>query len=201
MKNLLKKINQFLFATLGGLLVFGCNSNDNKKLTSINNGAAHFANGETVQIPHFDDPAYLIIFAVRHCEKAQDGTKNPDLTPEGRARAARLGKIMENVRIDKVCSTNMKRTIQTGDAVALATGGPVRETFPPDAQNDWLAEVMEGGGGKKIFYVGHQNTVPALMNALLEKMQFQDLGETEFGRFFVIVTKGIGQTEVLEYQY
>lgn len=164
-------------------------------------GMLLFADSSTHAIPHYGDTAYLVIYAVRHCEKKKDGTDNPDLSAEGLARAERLGKILDNARIDRVCTTNTKRTLQTGETVKRYAADPPIETFPVAAQNDWLAELLQAGGGKQYVYVGHTNTVPTLLNTLLGRREYENLPDDEFGRFYVVVTKGIGQTEVLELNY
>jgi 2,3-bisphosphoglycerate-dependent phosphoglycerate mutase len=159
------------------------------------------ADGTTQPIPHYNDPGYLILYVVRHCEKAQDGTDNPPLTPEGEARAKRLGNVMDDARLDKIASTTYKRAMQTAEAVRLAAGDPIIETFTPQVQESWLAETVQGGAGKKILCVGHQNTVPAMLNYLMHKMAFPEIPSDEYGLFFVAATKGYGQTEVSIYRY
>ncbi len=164
-------------------------------------GTLVFNDSSTHAIPHYGDTAYLVIYAVRHCEKKKDGTDNPDLSAEGLARAERLGKILDNARIDRICTTNTKRTLQTGETVKRYAADPPIETFPVAAQNDWLVELLQAGGGKRYVYVGHSNTVPSLLNTLLGHQEYDNLPDEEFGRFYVVVTKGIGQTEVLELNY
>lgn len=171
-------------------------------LTAVRaDGTLVFADSSTRPIPHYDDTSYMVIYAVRHCEKNMDGSDNPDLSPSGQARAERLGKVMDDARLNRVCTTNTKRTVQTGEAVKRYAGDPPMETFPVAAQNDWLAELLNQGGGKRYFYVGHQNTVPMLLNTLVGRQEFKNLPDDEFGRIYIAVTKGLGQTEVLELKY
>jgi 2,3-bisphosphoglycerate-dependent phosphoglycerate mutase len=159
------------------------------------------ADGTTQAIPHYDDPGYLIVYAARHCEKASDGTDNPSLTPEGAARAKRLGVVFDDARLDVIASTTYRRAMQTAEAVRLAAGDPVMATFTPQVQESWLAETVQEGAGKKILYIGHQNTVPAMLNHLLQKMAFPDIPSDEFGLLFVAATKGYGKTEVMLFRY
>ena len=170
------------------------------KITST--GVMHFADGSTRPIPHFNDTNYIMLFCVRHAEKVKDGSKDPDLLPEGQERAKRLGRILADVRLDRVCTTTYKRTIQTGEAVKKeAVNNPSIETYPPESQDVWLESVLAGGGGKKYLAVGHQNTVPQLLNRLTGKVEFQNMLEEEFGKLYIAVTRGIGSTEVVEIQY
>ena len=172
-----------------------------KQLISIRNGQLFFSDNSSQPIPHYGDPAYTTFYCVRHAEKVKDGSKDPDLTPEGQARAQKLGKIMDDARLDKVCTTNTKRTIQTGEAVRYWAGDPAVETFTAAMQDSWLSDKLTEDKGKNIFYVGHQNTVPQLLNYLLGKVQYYNLPEDAFDHFYLAVSKGVGQTEVLEFRY
>lgn len=172
-----------------------------KQLAAIRQGQLIFADSSSQPIPHYGDPAYTTFYCVRHAEKVKDGSKDPDLTPEGQARAQRLGKIMDDARLDKVCTTNFKRTIHTGEPVRYWAGDPAVETFTAAMQDSWLADKLTEDKGKNIFYVGHQNTVPELLNRLLGSERYQQLPDDAFDRFFIAITRGIGQTEVLEFRY
>lgn len=165
-------------------------------------GKAVMSDSSFVEIPHYVDTAYTIFYCVRHAEKMKDAGDNPGLTPEGLVRAERLGVILSNEFLDKAFSTNYKRTVQTAEAVRKkALKAPPGETFPPAMQDMWLDETLKQGMGKRYLVVGHQNTIPQLLNRLKGITEFQNIPDDEFGRFYIAVTKGIGQTEVLELRY
>jgi 2,3-bisphosphoglycerate-dependent phosphoglycerate mutase len=199
----------FAFSILCTILFYGgmtgCNMTESDGLPVVKsvtaNGQLILADGSSRPIPHYGEPGYWVLFAVRHCEKAKDGTDNPDLTPEGRARAERLGRVFDDARIDRIWSTSLKRTIQTAEAVKRFAGDPVMGTFPPAAQNDWLNETLAASGGQNHVYVGHQNTVPQLLNFLTGSLTFQNIPDQEFGLFYVVVSGGVGKTEVLRMRY
>jgi 2,3-bisphosphoglycerate-dependent phosphoglycerate mutase len=173
-----------------------------KQLTAITaDGQIMLADGTSMSIPHYGDQNYLILYLVRHAEKDNSNPDNPPLTAEGVARAERLGRIMDNAVLDKVTSTNTRRTMDTALAVKRWAGDPVMETFPVAAQNDWLIETLSTGGGKRVFHVGHQNTVPAMLNALTGTLHYKSMADYEYGRFYIAITKGTGQTEVIELKY
>ena len=164
-------------------------------------GIVQMADGSTKPIPHFGEQGYLTLFLVRHCEKDKTIPDNPPLTAEGQARAERLGRVMDNAVIDKIASTNTRRTLETAQAVRRWAGDPVMENFPFEAQNDWLAENLEMGSGKRIFYIGHQNSVPLILNNLTASIRYKNIPDNDFGRFFIAVTQGVGKTEVMELRY
>ena len=182
---------------------FACRSSKPTSLpivSAVGNGQITLADGSKRPIPHAGDPAYTTFYIVRDCENTQAGP-DPELSTAGKARAERLGKVMDNARIDRVCTTNTKRAVATGAAVQYWAGGPPTETFPAEAQTDWLEETLSNSTGKNLFYVGQFNTVSLLLNQLTGNLDYPDLPAQEFGRFYIAVTKGRGQTEVLEFQY
>jgi len=170
------------------------------QVTAIQNAQITLADGSTQAIPHYGDPAYTIFYIVRHSETFHDNP-NPQLTAEGFARAERLGKIIDNARIDRVCTVNSNRAVATSDAVQYWAGGPPTETFPAEAQADWLTETLASSAGKNLFYIGHDHTIPQLLNQLVGKNTYNDLPAEEFSRFYIAITRGVGNTEVLEMQY
>jgi len=171
-----------------------------RQITAISNGQITLADGSVVPIPHYNEPGFITFYCVRHAEKEKNST-NPDLTPEGRVRAEKLGRVMDNAQLNIVATTNLKRTMQTGEAVQRWAGDPDITNFPPEMQNAWLNDQFVENLGKHIFYVGHQNTVPQLLNQLTGTLQHQNIGENTFDRFYLAVSKGLGQTEVLEFRY
>lgn len=170
-------------------------------LVAFRDGQAVLSDSTIVAIPHWGDTAYTIFFCVRHAEKRKDQGDNPSLAPEGEVRAERLGNIMKGVRMDRFCTTNYKRTIQTAETVRRIAGNAAAEAYPPANQSAWLEHKLGEGVGKHYFIVGHQNTIPQLLNQLKGGTEFQNIPDDDHGRFYIAVTKGIGQTEVLEFRY
>lgn len=171
-------------------------------LTAILDGKAMLSDSTTVLIPHYGDTAYTIFYCVRHAEKIKNAGDNPGLTPEGEARAKRLGKILAAVPLEKACPTNFKRTVLTAElARKEMTEPPPAEACPPDFQVMWVDEKLSTGTGKQYLIVGHSNTIPQLLNHLKGGTEFTDIPDEEYGKFYIVVSKGVGQTEVLPLQY
>jgi len=53
------------------------------------------------------------VILVRHAEKSSDGSKDPELTDAGNARAIALAKLLKEVKVDAIYSTGFKRTQNT----------------------------------------------------------------------------------------
>lgn len=172
------------------------------RLLSIVDGKAVMSDSTFTAIPHYGNPDYIFFYCVRHAEKRTDQGDNPDLSEEGKARAKQLGVILTEAHIDRVFSTTYQRTIQTAETVRRNTAKPpAASTFPPNLQDVWLDQTLSEGANKRYLVVGHSNTIPQLLNRLTGDSTYQNIPDGDYGRFYIAVTKGIGQTEVLEFRY
>jgi len=127
------------------------------------------------------------LYLARHAEKADDGTRDPDLNAKGEKRAERLAAVLQDKNIDAIYSTPYKRTRQTAQPLAEALGQSVR-TYPPTDMTHVFDFVANHQGGN-LLVVGHSNTIPAMANWLLGKEELSQLGEKAYGDLFMISYK------------
>jgi 2,3-bisphosphoglycerate-dependent phosphoglycerate mutase len=121
---------------------------------------------------------------VRHAEKGNDGTNDPELAAAGAERAKKLVDMFSATNIDAFYSTKTKRTQNTIAPLAQAKG---KEVLIYDNQKPaTVDELIAKNLGKTIFVVGHSNTVPQLANQLLGKEEFQNFADTDYGNIIVI---------------
>lgn len=106
-----------------------------------------------------DTQAPLIVYAVRHAEKGKG--RDPELTEAGAARAAELARVLGDVKLDAVYSTNYKRTQLTAQPVAAKQGLEVQGHDPKG-----FAAALKGGKARTVLVVGHSNTTPDLIRSL-----------------------------------
>jgi len=104
------------------------------------------------------DPASPVtVLIVRHAEKAQDGSTDPELTEIGRRRARALADLAEPYGLTHLFSTGYRRTRQTLEPIAEKTG--LRITVIPgkelDAQIRALRDLPDGSIA---LVSGHSNT-------------------------------------------
>lgn len=146
-----------------------------------------------------EDGAPTTLILVRHAEKASDGTRDPALTPEGTARAERLAELLADAGIDAVYSTPYQRTRQTAAPTAEALG---QEVVTYKVQGEALADtLLRRHPGQKVLVVGHSNTVPQLLNALVGEERFEWLREQEFDALFVVSASERGAADVTLLRY
>lgn len=138
----------------------------------------------------------VVVFLVRHAEKADDGSRDPDLTPAGRSRAGRLARILSDAGLTAVYSTDYARTRETARPAADEAGLGVH-LYDPDAPEE-LASRLRAAPGRYLV-VGHSNTVPGLVRALGGRAG-GELGEAEYDRLYVVLL-GPGGATTLALRY
>ncbi len=126
------------------------------------------------------------IYLVRHTEKADDGTRDPDLTDEGRARAERIAEKLKDEKLTAIYSTDYKRTRNTAEPVAKMQDKTVTIYDPRDLEK-FKDEVMKKHKkGEKILIVGHSNTTPNLANLFLGSNRYKQIEESNYENFYVV---------------
>lgn len=122
------------------------------------------------------------LYLVRHAEKASDGTRDPNLTDAGHARAQWLAAYLSDKNILGVYSTDFKRTRQTAQPTAMAAGLEI-QPYDPRALPDFARKLKALEGAHLV--VGHSNTTPALASILTGK-EWTELEEYQYDHIYVV---------------
>src|SRR5690606_3802793 len=139
------------------------------------------------------------VILVRHAEKADDGTKDPDLSEQGRARADAFASLFGETEITAIYSTDYKRTRNTVSPLATKKGLTIRSYPPLDAAA--IKRMTEEHAGGTLVVCGHSNTIPAIANQLVGMSAFRDFDESDYGNILVVtLAKGLGP-RVLRLRY
>jgi phosphohistidine phosphatase SixA len=111
-----------------------------------------------------------LVFLVRHAERADAGMAaakmagaDPELSDAGKARAQALAALLRDARISTIFTTQYKRTKDTAQPLAAASGAKVTVIDATDGSG--LIARVKGASGN-VLVVGHSNTLPDLINAL-----------------------------------
>ena len=139
------------------------------------------------------------IILVRHAEKADATSQDPELSEAGRQRAERLIKVGGKYKPGAFYSTNFKRTRETLAPLATKRKKTV-EIYDPRKPADLLASIMKSPY-KRHIVAGHSNSVPGLANFIAKKDVFKNLDESEYGVMWIIRIKNgqVVKTEVVPY--
>jgi len=136
---------------------------------------------------------------VRHAEKADDGTKDPALSEEGKSRAQRLAAHLNSTDLTAVYSTPYHRTRSTVEDIAESHNLQILE-YEPFA-GDVLDEMLENNRGGIILISGHSNTTPHLVNTLIGKDMLEQLDESDYDNLFIVTISEIGNGKVVHVHY
>lgn len=139
------------------------------------------------------------IVLVRHAEKVDATSQDPELSEAGKQRAERLVKLGGKYKPGALYSTNFNRTRDTLAPLAAKRKKTV-EIYDPRKPADLEAAIMNSKY-KRHIVAGHSNTVPGLANFIAKKDVFKNLDESEYGVMWVIrIKKGqVVRTEVIPY--
>ncbi len=132
-----------------------------------------------VQAQQIQSTYYLI----RHAEKMQDSGSDPDLTEEGKQRAATWAEVLSQANLDMVYSTDYKRTKNTATPSALKNGLVVTIYDP---RNFDIEAFKKETMGKTVLVVGHSNTIPALANGLIGDSKYKDIDHHNNANLYII---------------
>lgn len=148
-----------------------------------------FAATTAGQIPAQD--ALTTIILVRHAEKADDGSRDPPLSEEGRQRSLRLSSMLAKTRIDAVYSTNFRRTRET--AAPLLTAKRLDLQLYDALKESAVNSILTANAGKTVVLVGHSNTIPWTINYLLRTSEYQNFPDNAYGDLVIITLQQRGK--------
>lgn len=162
-------------------------------LNSCNNKSKSIASANTLET---NDATYYLI---RHADK-QRGPKvgdDPVLNAKGKARAQFWAKKLKDIDFDAVYSTDFKRTRSTALPTAKKNKVPVTIYNTSDLYNEqFQAETR----GKTVLIVGHSNTTPAFVNAILGTEKFGEIDDSTFGNLYIVrVHNGVAEAELKDF--
>lgn len=136
---------------------------------------------------------------VRHAEKMDVGT-DPSLTPEGQSRAMELSRILENISLSAVYSSDFNRTRETAQPVADSQSLTL-QLYNPSNLNSFTDDALADYPAEKILVVGHSNTTPDLLNILVGEERYTNIPETEHDNLYLVTIFEKGRAEVHHMKY
>jgi len=139
----------------------------------------------------------VVVYVVRHAERAEDGTNDPSVSVEGQARAQTLALLLSDARIDHVHTTDLKRTRETGTPLAEALGLTFEVYDPKDLPG--LATQLKATPGRHLV-LGHSNTTPELV-AALGGQPGAAIDDAEYDRLYVVTIPGKGPVSTVLLRY
>jgi broad specificity phosphatase PhoE len=122
---------------------------------------------------------------IRHAEKdLTQSTNDPDLSAEGKNRAAKLVDVLKKTDLQAIYSTPFKRTQQTVEPLATAKSLQVLSYQP--AKMDEIDAMLTKHAGGTILLSGHSNTVPQIINYLIGEEKYKALEDSDYGNVIIV---------------
>jgi len=144
------------------------------------------------------------VILVRHAEKA-DGSRDPDLSESGIARATELARVLADVEVHALYASQFRRTQQTLDPVGERRKLPV-EVFPVESQDvpayarRLAGRLLDAYAGKTVLVAGHSNTVPTLIEAL-GIASAPSIDESDYDDLFLVFVEPGGDARLLHLHF
>ena len=147
----------------------------------------------------FDNDKCTSVYLIRHAEKIRTdkNERDPLLNKSGLLRAKKWSEIFEKIEINKILSTDTKRTIST--VIPTSKEKKIKiELYRPEEIN--YESFLEKNKGKKVLIVGHSNTIPETTNILIKNKFYDHIEDNNNSNlYFVNICNGIISHELLFY--
>ncbi len=134
-------------------------------------------------------------YLIRHAEKDRSDptTKDPYLTEAGVMRAKNWAKYFDSIPLDRIYSTEFHRTQQTVAYTSTNQNIPV-EQYDPDRL--YTEDFQVQTKGQKVLIVGHSNTTPMFVNAILGEEKYPWMDDSDNASLYIVTMKD-GRASVL----
>tara|TARA_Y100001960_G_C14099576_1_gene552229 strand:+ start:62 stop:577 length:516 start_codon:yes stop_codon:yes gene_type:complete len=133
-----------------------------------------------------------VYYFIRHAEKdrSNPNDRNPELNKKGKSRALNWADFFRETPLKAIYSTNYIRTISTAHPIAKDKNLPIIIYGPSELNIKLFIKETQG---KQVLIVGHSNTTPQLVNAVLGYQRFEQMQDNDNSSLFII-TESNGKT-------
>jgi 2,3-bisphosphoglycerate-dependent phosphoglycerate mutase len=131
-------------------------------------------------------------YFIRHAEKDRSNEENrdPKLKEAGILRAAKWSLVLQNIKFNAVYSTDYNRTKQTAQPTAEMNGLTLTMYDPSNLDGNAF---LEANKGKTVLIVGHSNTTPMFVNAVLGAEKHPQMADDNNGNLYIVTVSSTGE--------
>jgi|TARA_B100001250_G_scaffold347746_1_gene318142 broad specificity phosphatase PhoE len=124
-------------------------------------------------------------YLIRHAEKVRidPDNKDPELNEAGKQRAIVWQEYFTDLEIDKVYSTNYKRTMQTALPVSNSKGLEISLYSPSNIDYEGF---LYSTIGDNVLIVGHSNTIPTFVNEIINDNVYPDIEDSNNSSLYIV---------------
>lgn len=150
----------------------------------------------------FDARATTVVFVVRHAETETGADPDPNLSVDGRERAARLARMLSQAQpvrgMDAIFASELRRTHQTVTPLSETLALPIN-LVPSGAWDELARRILREHRGEYVLVAGNLSTVPTLVKALSGVEV--TLREDEYDAMFIVFAPQISKARVVRVRY
>ena len=148
-------------------------------------------------IPSFSQEAVKDIsgastyYFIRHAEKniSDKDDIDPSLVIDGILRAAKWSFVFNNIKFDAIYSTDFLRTKETAQPTAEKNNIDITLYDPTNIDTNAF---LESTKGQTVLIVGHSNTTPMFVNAIIGEEKYEQIEETINGNLYIVTISKSG---------
>ena len=140
-------------------------------------------------------PATTLLL-LRHAEKVNDSSDNPQLTAVGKLRSIKLRNTLLKVDLAAIYSTPYQRNVATVKPLADTLDLVVNEYDQKLDLSNFMATILQKHKGQKVLICGHSSTIPGMLNVAVGENTYENLKEGEYDDLFIVSIPENGKTVV-----
>lgn len=135
-------------------------------------------------------------YFIRHAEKdrSDPSEQDPHLNEKGYKRAQHWNTILEHITFDAVYTTDYYRTKETGQPIADKNNVAITSYTTENYFDDVFKSATKG---KTVLIVGHSNTTPEFVNAVLGDKKYEHIDDANNGNLYIITLINGKPTDIL----
>jgi 2,3-bisphosphoglycerate-dependent phosphoglycerate mutase len=121
---------------------------------------------------------------IRHADKVADGSKDPNLSEEGKRRAENLISFFKNTALQAIYSTSFIRTRDTVSPLAKSKSLLISEyeAFNPEE----IDKILKDHYGGTVLMCGHSNNIPWIANYLTGTDALNNFNDSDYTNVLII---------------
>lgn len=208
----MKKQLPYFIAMIFGFFVFSCTPEpeiiiQTETETVTIRDTINVIQTDTIRIVDIDtifstvsDDSTVVLILVKHAETQAGGGTNPVLSADGQIRANELARLLQNVELDAIYSTNLSRTIGTANPSSIDQGIPI-DIYDGFDMPGFEEQVKAQHKGQTILVSGHSDTTPDLLNLLTNSNDYELFPENGFDRLFFVSLNSLDEASVVFIEY
>lgn len=149
------------------------------------------SNNNSVQLNQQNDSEATQIYILRHTEKADDVSEDPELSPLGIKHAKYWKKVLQHIEFNQVLTTDFRRNIQTAKLLSAESSVNPELYYPMSFD---VLKFIRQIQGQTVLIIGHSNTIPDMVNRLIGESKYPPMSHNNYDLLFTITINKNGDT-------